>query len=156
KTYVGSAYRAATGNDAIEPDDQADWLAQRHRLLLFLVFAGIYVGLHVLFNWVQDPLFREFDWYYFGREKPSWFEYSYWFFLSLLPIAVWGAFLFVVLTRFRFLTHRRAAFVVILAGLMFFEADMRLFYLHKRHITIPDILGYFQQDAALDLGLREV
>src|SRR5262245_29893625 len=51
--------------------------AQRRRLLLFLILAGLYVAYHVVFRWVEYPLFRATDWYYFGRERPSWFEVGY-------------------------------------------------------------------------------
>src|SRR5271170_6919101 len=64
--------------------------ARRRRTLVFLLFAAVYVGYHLVMRWVEYPLFRG-DWYYFGGDPPPWydFEFLYRWFLTLLPLAAW-------------------------------------------------------------------
>src|ERR1017187_7290686 len=112
---------------AESPPEWSTFAAQRRRTLLFLIFAAIYVGYHLIVpstieeyntgsrGWVAYPLFQ-LDWFYFGGEDWSkelpwywpWYEpeFAYRWFLTLLPLAVWVGILFFLLTRVRFLTHR--------------------------------------------------
>src|SRR5206468_3914666 len=131
------------------------WEARRHRTLLFLLFAATYVGGHLLTKWVNHPLFHADTWYYFGREPAPWFEIAYRFVLTFFPVAAWAAIIFLCLTRVSFLTHRRVALFVVLAGLAFFEADMRWFNLSKRHVSLMEIRTFFSLNPAQDLGLRD-
>src|SRR3954467_10971900 len=89
--------------------------SQRQRTLLFLLCAAVYVGYHLVARWVYEPLFNG-DWYYFGGEPPPWYnvEFLYRWFLTILPLAAWVGALFFLLTRVRFLAHRRVAIVAIL------------------------------------------
>jgi len=140
------------------PSPATEWdtvEAQRSRLLAFLILAALYVAGHVVFRWVEYPLFRADDWYYFGRLGPSLFELIYRWCLTFLPIAAWVAVLYFLLSRFSFLTHRRIAFVLILAGLTYFEADMRWFALSKKHVTWTEIRVLFTIDLSHGLGLRD-
>ena len=141
--------------------------AQRRRTLLFLLFAAVYVGYHLVVpaeyegyklggcGWVYEPLFNG-DWYYFGGKPPPWynFEFLYRWFLTLLPLGAWVGVLFFLLTRARFLTHRHIAFIIIFLGLVFFEGDMRWYHLSKKHATLTDIFVVLDVDASSDLGLR--
>ena len=77
------------------------------------------------------------DWFYFGGSGENWHEQSVWewpwldlefayrWFLTVLPLAAWTGILMFLLTRVSFLTHRRVAYVLIVIGLIFVEADMR-------------------------------
>ena len=138
-----------------QPRSEPEWStypAQRRRTLLFLLFAGVYVGYVLVMRWVAMPLF-DGDWFFFGGDPPPWYEAIYRWFLTLLPLAAWAGVLFVVLTRVRFLTHRRVAFVIIAAGLVFFEADMRWFQMSQKHVSSSEVMAFFDLDAASDLGL---
>ena len=73
--------------------------SRRHRTLLFLILAGIYVAVHLCLSWVKYPLFEADTWYYFGREGPGLFETVYRFALTFLPVAAWIAIVFLCLTR---------------------------------------------------------
>jgi hypothetical protein len=146
------------------PPEWSTFEAQRRRTLIFLVLAALYVGYHLVVppdigdyktgsrGWVVQPLFN-LDWDYFGAEGPPWYEFIYRWFLTLLPLAAWAGILFFVLTRVRFLTHRRVAFVVIILGLVFFEGDMRWFQMSKKHAAWDDIVAALDVDASSDLGL---
>jgi hypothetical protein len=129
--------------------------AQRRRTLLFLLFAAVYVGHHLVTRWVHEPLFNG-DWYYFGGEPPPWYEFEnlYRWFLTLLPLGAWVGMVFFLLTRVRFLAHRRVALIVVLLGLVFFEGDMRWFQMSRKHVSWSEILVAVDVDASSDLGLR--
>ncbi len=134
---------------------QPEWStfeAQRRRTLIFLLFAAVYVGYHLIRHWVEYPLFRG-DWYYFGGDPPPWYEYAYRWFLTLLPLATWAGIVFFMLTRVRFLTHRHVAFIVVVLGLVFFEGNMRWFQMSQKHATWNEIRALFDFDASSDLGL---
>ncbi len=156
---------------AESPPEWSTYEAQRRRTLLFLLFAAIYVGYHLIVppdwfmqwtgidalhgrGWLEYPLFRA-DWYYFGGEPPPWynFETLYRWFLTLLPLAAWASVVFFVLTRVRFLTHRRVAFIVIILGLAFLEGNMRWYQMSKKHVTWKEFVVLFDPDAGSDLGL---
>lgn len=126
---------------------------RRRRTFVFLLFAAVYVGYHLVLRWVEYPLFHG-DWYYFGGDPPPWYEYVYRWFLTLLPLAAWAGIVFFVLTRLSFLTHRRVAFVVIVLGLVFFEGNMRWFQMSQKHVSWNEILAVMDQDASADLGIR--
>lgn len=128
--------------------------AQRRRTLLFLLFVAVYVGYHLVTQWVEYPLFRG-DWYYFGGDPPPWYEHAYRWFLTLLPLAAWAGMVFFVLSRIRFLTHRRTAFIVVVLGLVFFEGNMRWFQMSQKHATWNEIRALFNFDASSDLGLSD-
>ncbi len=141
--------------------------ARRRRTLIFLLFAAVYVGYHLIVpseiegyntgsrGWVAYPLFNPV-WLFFGAEPPPWysFETLYRWFLALLPLAAWVGIVFFVLTRVSFLTHRRVAFVVIFLGLVFFEGDMRWYQMSKRHVSWKEIQALFDDHASSDLGLN--
>lgn len=145
--------------------------AQRRRTLLFLILAALYVGYHLIARWVEYPLFRA-DWFYFGGEDPMrvkvgeewhflppwnwpWYKpaFAYRWFLTLLPLAAWAGVVFFVLTRVRFLTHRRVAFVIVFLGLAFFEGNMRWYQMSKKHVSWNEFLMVFDPNASADLGL---
>jgi len=138
---------------ADSPPEWSTFEAQRRRTLLFLIFAAGYVGYHLIMRWVEYPLFRG-DWYYFGGDPPPWYEYFYRWFLTLLPLAAWVGIVFFVLSRVRFLTHRRVAFVVVLLGLVFFEGNMRWYQMSNKHVSLNELQAFFDVDASSDLGLR--
>ncbi len=137
--------------------------ARRRRTFVFLLFAAVYVGYHLVSRWVEYPLFH-LDWYYFGGEDwpklPIWSwpwrepEFAYRWFLTLLPLIAWASIILFLLTRISYLTHRRIAFVVVLLGLTFFEGDMRWYNMAKKHVSWNEILAVLDQDASSDLGLR--
>jgi hypothetical protein len=138
-------------------ESQPEWStfeAQRRRTLLFLLFAAAYVVYPLVSRWVEYPLFRA-DWYYFGGEPPPWyqFEFLYRWFLTLLPLAAWVGAVFFLLTRFRFLTHRRVALVAVVLGLVFFEGNMRWFQMSGKHVSLKEFFVIFDSDASSDLGL---
>ncbi len=141
---------------AADTPEWSTFAAQRQRTFIFLLFAAVYVGYHLISRWVQYPLFHG-DWYYFGGEPPPWYqpEFLYRWFLTILPLAAWAGIVFFLLTRFQFLTHRRVALVVILLGLVFFEGDMRWFQMSQKHVSWNEIMAALDQDAGSDLGLRE-
>ena len=140
---------------AESPPEWSTFEARRRRTLIFLLFAGVYVGYHLVMRWVEYPLFRG-DWYYFGGEPPPWyeFEFLYRWFLTLLPLAAWAGVVFFLLTRVSFLTHRRVALIVIVLGLVFFEGNMRWFQMSQKHVSWNDIFVVLDVDASSDLGLR--
>jgi hypothetical protein len=117
-----------------------------------LLFAAAYVGYQVIMRWVEYPLFRG-DWYYFGGDPPPWYEYVYRWFLTLLPLAAWTAVIMFLLTRVRFLTHRRVAFVVVFLSLVFLEGNMRWYNVSNNHVSWTEIQAFFDVDASSDLGL---
>jgi hypothetical protein len=130
------------------------WEARRRRTLLFLIFAGVYIGGHLVVRWLEFPLFRDDDWYYFGPTPPSLFEHFYRWFLTFLPLAAWIGIVFFALTRASALTHRRYALFLVLVGMTYFEADMRWFQLSRKHVSFTEIKVFFTVDASMDLGLR--
>jgi uncharacterized protein len=137
------------------PNEWNTFEARRRRTLLFLLFAAVYVGFHLVTRWVEYPLFHA-DWYYFGGEPPPWYEPAYlhrWF-LTFLPLAAWAGVVFFLLTRLSFLTHRRVAFVVVLLGLVFFEGNMRWFQMSNNHVSWNDLCLFFDGHARADLGLH--
>lgn len=125
---------------------------QRRRTFMFLVFSAIYVGYQLIARWVKHPLF-DGDWYYFGGEGPPWYEFIYRWFLTLLPLAAWVGVIFFLLTRLRFLTHRRVAFVVVFLGLVFVEGNMRWFNISKNHVSWTEMQAFLDIDGSQDLGL---
>ncbi len=156
---------------AESPPEWSTFEARRRRTLIFLLFAAVYVGYHLITRWVEYPLFRG-DWFYFGGDPPPWYEYLYRWFLTLLPLAAWAAIVFFVLTRVSFLVrrisawagyapdhntfdalHRRVAFVVVVLGLVFFEGNMHWFQISQQHVSWNDIFVVFDADASSDLGL---
>ncbi len=147
---------------AESPPEWSTFEARRRRTLIFLLFAAVYIGYHLIMRWVEYPLFH-LDWFYFGGEDwpklPIWAwpwyepEFAYRWFLTLLPLAAWVGILFFFLTRVSFLTHRRVAFIVIILGLIFFEGDMRWFQMSKKHVSWSEILAVMDQNSS-DLGLR--
>src|SRR5262249_24311094 len=141
--------------EAEKPEWQT-WPAQRRRTLLFLVFAAVYIATQVVFRWCEYPLFRADAWYYFAREDPFWFEPFYRGFLTGLPIIAWGAAVFFLLTRARALTHRRYAFFLLFAGMMFFEADMKWFHMSQKHVSLTEIKVFLGEDHSGALALRDV
>jgi len=60
--------------------------------------------------------------------------------------------IFFVLTRVRFLTHRALQFLIIVAGLIFLEGDMRWFQMSQKHASWNEILAAFDMDASDDLA----
>ena len=86
---------------ADSPPAWSTFEARRRRTLIFLLFAAVYVGYNLVMRWVESPLFNG-DWYYFGGDPPPWYEYSYRWFLTLLPLAAWAGIVFFVLTRVSF------------------------------------------------------
>src|SRR5262245_61129847 len=88
----------ADDTEAVDTPAWDTFEARRHRTLLFLIFAGIYVCVHLCRSWVRYPLFDADTFYYFGREGPSWFETVYRFALTFLPVAAWIAVIFLCLT----------------------------------------------------------
>ncbi len=155
-SMVDPQVRSAQSIDAQaeSPPEWSTFAAQRRRTLIFLLFAAVYVGYHLIMTWVEYPLFRG-DWYYFGGEPPPWydFEFLYRWFLTLLPLAAWVGVVFFLLTRARFLTHRRVAVLVVILGLIFLEGNMRWFQMSQRHVTWKEIQAFFDVDASSDLGL---
>lgn len=145
---------------AESPPEWSTFAARRRRTFIFLLFAAVYVGYHLITRWVNTPLFA--DWFYFGGE--NWHEQSVWewpwldpefayrWFLTVLPLAAWAGILLFLLTRVSFLTHRRVAFVVIVLGLIFVEADMRWFQFSKKHVSFSEIQAFFDLGES-DLGL---
>src|SRR5262249_151815 len=94
---------SSTPSTDVVSDSSPEWSgfeSQRRRTLLFLVFAGVYVGYPLVARWVYEPLFNG-DWYYFGGEPPPWynFEFLYRWFLTALPLAAWVGALYFLLTR---------------------------------------------------------
>jgi hypothetical protein len=136
---------------------RAEWEtlpARRRRLRLFLACAGLFIAAyHLIGHWAEFHLFRADDWYYFAPIPPSPFELFYRWFLTLLPVVVWGVVIFFALTRAGALTHRRYALLLILAGMTFLEADMRWFNLSRKHVSLTDLKVFFAVDSN-DLGLR--
>jgi hypothetical protein len=123
------------------------------RTRAFLLLAALYVSANLIFSWLDFKLFAISNWYFFSRES-SLFEIAYRYVLTFLPVLVWLYFLLWILTRYSFLTHRRVAFVVVLLGLIFFEADMRWYFLSRKHVTWTEIQVLFSADPTVGLGLR--
>ena len=143
------------GAQAESPPEWSTFEARRRRTLIFLLFAAVYVGYHLVMRWVEYPLFNPV-WLYFGGEPPQWyeFEFLYRWFLTLLPLAAWVGIVFFLLTRVSFLTHRRVALIVIVLGLAFFEGNMRWYQMSQKHVSWNEILAVLDQDASADLGIR--
>src|SRR5262249_17740292 len=124
-----------------------DWMKRRQRLLLFLVLAGLYLAGHLLFRWLFTLLFFDLDNFtviqeYFGPKLRTPFEIVYQVATSLVPVAVWAAALLLLL-RHRWLTHCSLAFLLIMWGMVFLEADMQWYRMSKKHIAWADLIGYF-------------
>jgi hypothetical protein len=51
------------------PPEWTTFAAQRRRTLVFLLFAAVYIGIHLVSRWVENPLFHG-DWFFFGGEDP--------------------------------------------------------------------------------------
>jgi len=141
----------------LSPAVHEEWMKRRQRLLVFVVLAGLYLTGHVLFRWLLTLLFDVENWTgigeYFGPKSGSWVATLYQIHMALLPVALWGAFVFIGLARHRHLTHCSIAFLVIAWGLAFVEADMQWFRMSRQHITWADMVGFFRLDGANDIGL---
>lgn len=136
------------------PPEWSTFEARRRRTLLFLIFAAVYVGYHLIVpsqiegyntgsrGWVAYPLFNPV-WLYFGEEPPPWysFETLYRWFLTLLPLAAWTGIVFFALTRVSFLTHRISAW----AG---YTPHHTFDALHRRFAFVVILLGlvFFEGD----------
>lgn len=156
-----SAAKSAV-SQAESPPEWSTYEAQRRRTLLFLIFASLYVGYHLIARWVEYPLFHA-DWYYFGGEDwhklPPWSwpwyepEFAYRWFLTLLPLAAWTGIVFFLLTRVRFLTHRRVALIIVFLSLVLIEGNMRWYQMSQQHVSWNELFVIFDVDASSDLGL---
>jgi len=148
--------QAATST--LSPAAHEEWMKRRQRLLVFVVLAGLYLAGHVLFRWLLSLLFynslnttRTGE--YFGPKPTGLLGSVYHIYMALLPVAVWAALVFIVLTRHRHLTHCSLAFLVIVSGLAFLEADMQWYRMSRQHITWADVTGFFTLDVTYDIGL---
>src|SRR5258708_14903444 len=87
---------------AESPPEWSTFEARRRRTFIFLLFAAVYVGYHLIARWVNYPLFHG-DWFFFGGERrmltsggdlrPPWVwpwyepEFAYRWFMTVLPLA---------------------------------------------------------------------
>jgi hypothetical protein len=124
---------------------------------MFLVLAGLYVGYQVLGRWLRFFLFDRFETAngeYFGPKLTTPGEFVYQILTSLLPILAWGTLIYFCLTRKRWLTHCTFAFLLLVGGFVFLEADMHWYTFSKRHLGMAEVLGFlYKVDPTNDIGL---